>query len=157
MLKLKLQNFGHCMWRADSLEKILMLGKIEGRRRKGGGDTGGDGWMISLTQWTWVWANSRRQWRTRKPGVLQFMELPKVRDNWATEQHCHLYFPSLCLDESYCIKFYQFYQCFPRTSFWPFSLVCVFINLLTWPLIFIFSFLLCSLFSIWCSFSSLLS
>ena len=35
MLKLKLQSFGHLMWRADSLEKALMLGKIEGRRRRG--------------------------------------------------------------------------------------------------------------------------
>jgi len=35
MLKLKLQNFGHLMWRADSLAKTLMLGKIEGRRRRG--------------------------------------------------------------------------------------------------------------------------
>ena len=35
MLKLKLQNFGHLMRRADSLEKTLMLGKIEGRRRRG--------------------------------------------------------------------------------------------------------------------------
>ena len=35
MLKLKLQYFGHLMWRADSLEKTLMLGKVEGRRRKG--------------------------------------------------------------------------------------------------------------------------
>ena len=34
MLKLKLQSFGHLMWRADSLEKILMLGKIEGKRRR---------------------------------------------------------------------------------------------------------------------------
>ena len=35
MLKLKLQSFGHVMRRADSMEKILMLGKIEGRRRRG--------------------------------------------------------------------------------------------------------------------------
>ena len=35
MLKLKLQYFGHLMWRADSVEKTLMLGKIEGRRRRG--------------------------------------------------------------------------------------------------------------------------
>ena len=35
MLKLKLQSFGHLMWRADSLEKTLILGKIEGRRRRG--------------------------------------------------------------------------------------------------------------------------
>ena len=50
MLKLKLQYFGHLMWRADSFEKTLMLGKIEGRRR--GDDRGGDGWMASPTQWT---------------------------------------------------------------------------------------------------------
>ena len=67
MLKLKLQYFGHLMWRADSLEKTLMLGKIEGRRR---GDWGWDGWMASLTQWTWIWANYRRQWRTGKPEVF---------------------------------------------------------------------------------------
>ena len=35
MLRLKLQYFGHLMWRADSFEKTLMLGKIEGRRRRG--------------------------------------------------------------------------------------------------------------------------
>ena len=42
MLKLKLQYFGHLMWRADSFEKILMLGKIKGRRRRI--DRGWDGW-----------------------------------------------------------------------------------------------------------------
>ena len=52
MLKLKLQYFGHLMRRVDSLEKILMLGKIEGRRR--GDDRGWDGWMVSPTQWTRV-------------------------------------------------------------------------------------------------------
>ena len=56
MLKLKLQSFGHLMGRADSLEKTLMLGKIEGRRR--GDDRRWDGWMASLTQWTWVWVKS---------------------------------------------------------------------------------------------------
>ena len=53
MLKLKLQYFGHLMWRADSLEKTPMLGKIEGRRRRGRQRM--RCWMISLTQWTWVW------------------------------------------------------------------------------------------------------
>ena len=47
MLKLKLQYFGHLMWRPDSLEKSLMLGKIEGRRR--GDDRGQDCWMASPT------------------------------------------------------------------------------------------------------------
>ena len=58
MLKLKLQYFGHLMQRANLLEKTLVLGKIEGWRIRG--DRGGDGWMASLTQWTWVWASSRR-------------------------------------------------------------------------------------------------
>ena len=55
MLKLKLQYFGHLMQRADSFEKTLMLGKIEGRRD----DRGRDGWMASSTRWTWVWVDSR--------------------------------------------------------------------------------------------------
>ena len=47
------------LWRrADSLEKTPMLGKTEGRRRRGG--RGWDGWMASPAQWTWVWVNSRR-------------------------------------------------------------------------------------------------
>ena len=49
MLKLKLQYFGHLMGRAYSLEKILMLQKIEGRRSRD--DRGRDDWMASLTQW----------------------------------------------------------------------------------------------------------
>ena len=53
MLKLKLQYFGHLMQRANSLEKTLMLGKIEGRRRRGWQRMR---WMASPTQWTWVWA-----------------------------------------------------------------------------------------------------
>ena len=55
-LMLKLQYFGHLTRRTNSLEKTLMLGKSEGKRR---GNRGRDGWMASLTQWTWVWANSR--------------------------------------------------------------------------------------------------
>ena len=84
MLKLKLQYFGHLMRRADSLEKSLMLGKIEGRRRRGD-DRGWDGWMASPTQWTWVWVGSRSWWWTGTPGVLRFMGLQRVRHNWATE------------------------------------------------------------------------
>ena len=55
-LLLKLQYLGHPMRRTDSLEKTLMLGKIEGKRRRD--DRGRDSWMASLTQWTWVWVNS---------------------------------------------------------------------------------------------------
>ena len=62
-LILKLQYFGHLIRRANSLEKTLMLGKTEGRRRRGRHQ---DGWMASPTQWTGVWARSRRWWRTGK-------------------------------------------------------------------------------------------
>ena len=68
MLKLKLQHFGHLMQRTDSLEKTLILGKTEGKKRTG--EKGWDGWIASSTQWTWVWVSSRNWWRTGKPGVL---------------------------------------------------------------------------------------
>ena len=67
MLNWKLQYFVHLTWRTNSMEKTLMLGKIEGD------DTGWDGWMASPTQWTWVWVNSRSWWWTGRPGVLQSM------------------------------------------------------------------------------------
>ena len=53
-----------------------------------GGDRGWDDWMASLTQWTWVWGNSRRKWSPGmgKPGVLQPMGLWRVKDNLATGQ-----------------------------------------------------------------------
>ena len=67
MLKLKLQYFGHLMWRTDSLEKTLMLEKL----KAGEGDyREWDGWMASPTQWTWVWASSGSWWWTGKPGIL---------------------------------------------------------------------------------------
>ena len=80
MLKLKLQYFRYVMWRTDSLEKTLMLRKIEGRRKRGW-----DGWMASPTQWTWVWVSSGSWWWTGKPGMLQSMGLQRVRHDWVTE------------------------------------------------------------------------
>ena len=74
---------GHLMQRTDSLHKTLILGKIRGRRRRG--DRGRDGWMASLTQWTWVWVNSGSWWWTGRPGVLQSMGLQRVGNDWATE------------------------------------------------------------------------
>ena len=53
------------------------------------GVTGWDGWMASPTQWTWVWADSGRWWRTGKPGVLQPMKSQKVRHDWPTKQQQH--------------------------------------------------------------------
>ena len=50
-----------------------------------GDDRGWDGWMASLTQWTWVWVNSRRWWWTGRPGMLQFMGSQRVRHDWDTE------------------------------------------------------------------------
>jgi len=66
MLKLNLQYFGHLIQITDSLEKTLMLGKIEGETRRG--DRGWGGWMVSLTQWKWVWVSSGSWWWTGKPG-----------------------------------------------------------------------------------------
>ena len=57
-------------------------------RLKAGGegdDRGWDGCMASLTQWIWVWANSRSWWRTGKSGVQQSMSLQRVRHDWAAE------------------------------------------------------------------------
>ena len=50
-----------------------------------GDDRGWDGWIASLTQWTWVWVNSGSWWWTGEPGVLQSMGLQRVGHNWATE------------------------------------------------------------------------
>ena len=52
-----------------------------------GDDRGWDGWMSSLTQWTWVWVNSRSWWRTGRPVVLQFMGVTKSQtwlSDWTT-------------------------------------------------------------------------
>ena len=90
MLKLKLQYLGHLIRRVDSLEKTLMLGGIGGRRK--GDNWGWDGWMASLTQWTWVWVNSGSWRRTGRPGVLWFMGSQRVGHDWATElNRSHLF------------------------------------------------------------------
>ena len=55
------------------------------RQKEKGTTRGWDGWMASLTQWTWVWLNSGSWWWTGRPGVLQFMGSERVRHDWATE------------------------------------------------------------------------
>ena len=83
-LILKLQHFGHLMWRAISLERPWYW-----ERLKAGGERGTRGWdgsMSSSTQWTWVWVKFRRQWRTGNPSVLQSIRSQRVGHNWATEQ-----------------------------------------------------------------------
>ena len=52
-----------------------------------GGNRGWDAWMVSLTQWTWVWASSRRWWRTGKPGVLQSTGSQSLSD-WIARAIC---------------------------------------------------------------------
>ena len=60
-------------------------GKDGGQEEKGG-NRGWDGWMASPTQWTWVWEDFRRWWRTGKPGVLQSIGSPRVGHDLVTEQ-----------------------------------------------------------------------
>ena len=83
MLKLKLQYFGYLMWRTDSLKKTLMLGKIEGRRRRGwqrmrwlDGITNSMDMSLSVLR-VWCW--------TGKPGLLQSVGSQRVGHDWATE------------------------------------------------------------------------
>ena len=83
MLMLKLQCYGHLMGRTDLFEKTLMLGKIKGWRR--GDDRGWDGWIISLTRWTWAWVSFGSWWWTGKAGVLQSMGSQRFGHDWETE------------------------------------------------------------------------
>ena len=84
--KLKLQYFGHLMQRVDSLERPWC-----GERLRAGGegdDRGRDGWMASLTQWTWVWVDSRSWWWTGRPGVHGVAKSQTWLSNW-TELNEH--------------------------------------------------------------------
>ena len=68
--------------------KSWLIGKDwfwEGLGAGGGDDRGWDGWMASLTRWTWVWVNSRSWWWTGRPGVLGFMGSQRVGHDWVTE------------------------------------------------------------------------
>ena len=111
LLKLKLQYFGYLKrttgrpgvlrfmgsqrvgydWATDLIWCIEMvhwksLWCWERLRAGGeGDDRGWDGWMASLTQWTWAWVNSGSWWWTGRPGVLQYMGLHRVGHDWATE------------------------------------------------------------------------
>ena len=83
ILKLKLQHFGYLMRRTDSLEKTLILGKIESARRRGQQRMR---WLDGITDsMDMNWVNSR-SWRwTGRPGVLQSMGSQRVGHDWLAE------------------------------------------------------------------------
>ena len=82
-LMLKLQYFGHLMWRTNSSEKTVMLGKIEGGRRMGWWRIR---WLEGITNsMDMSLSNSRSWWWTGKPAVLQSMGSQRVGYNWVTE------------------------------------------------------------------------
>ena len=83
MLKLKLQYFGHLIWRADSFEKTLILGKIEGRKRKGWQRMR---WLNGITySMDMNMVNSGIWWWTGRPGVLRSLGSQRVGHDWVTE------------------------------------------------------------------------
>ena len=97
MLRLEFQYSGHLMWRPDSFEKTVMLGKIKGRSRRGHQRMR---WLDDITDsMDMIWASSRRWWRTGRPGVLQSMRLQKVGHGWVTEQQ----------QKTYCIDHFVIY------------------------------------------------
>ena len=108
MLKLRLQYFGHLMWRTNLLEKTLMLGKIEGSIKRGWQRIR---WLDVITYlMDMSLRNSRNWWLTGKPGMLQSMGSQRVGQDWVTELTDWLYggynllFTEMILDMEYLLK-----------------------------------------------------
>ena len=85
------------LWPPDLKNWLIWKDPDAGKdwRQRGEGDNRGwDGWMASLTQWTWVWVSSGSWWWTGKPGELQSMGSQTVGDDWVTELNS--WFTMLC-------------------------------------------------------------
>ena len=72
------------------------------KAKQEGSGRGWDGWMASSTQWTWIWANSGRQWKTEEPSVLQSMGLQRVGHNLVSKQQQHILQNWLGCLETFC-------------------------------------------------------
>ena len=77
------------LWLPDKKSWLIWKDSFWERLGAGGEgeDRGWDGWMASLTQWTWVWVNSGIWWWKGRPGMLQSMGSWKFRHDWATEMN----------------------------------------------------------------------
>ena len=77
------------LWPRDAKNWLIWndpdAGKDWRQEEKGTIEDEMDGWMVSLTQWTWFWVDSSSWWWTGRPGMLWFMELQRVGHDWVTE------------------------------------------------------------------------
>ena len=96
------QNGSH----QKNLKRPWCWGRLKAGRE--GDDRGWDGWMSSLTWWTWVWVSSGSWWWTRTPCVVQSMGLQRVGHDWVTEVNWTVDVSGSeskvwCCKEQYCI------------------------------------------------------
>ena len=109
---------------ATSCEELTHWKRLwcwEGLGAGEGDNRGWDGWMASLTRWTWVWVNSGSWWWKRRHGVLRFMGSQRVGHDWATElnwTYIYLFFSNNVFPASMAIPARLFWGHFKR--FWKY-------------------------------------